>query len=61
MEAGAIPPLVDLLAHGSDNAKQQAAGALKILSVNDDNEVLSSSLSVMTGNQTAVKGSGLRC
>ena len=37
VKAGAIGPLVELLSLGSDNAKEQAAGALRNLSINAAN------------------------
>ena len=38
--AGAIPPLVRLLEAGTDGIIDRAAGALRILAVNDDNQVM---------------------
>ena len=37
--AGAIPPLVELLRFGSDWGKENAAGALGNLALNDQNQV----------------------
>ena len=38
-EAGGIPPLVDCVRAGSQNLKEQAAGALANLTVEEDNRV----------------------
>ena len=39
VEAGAIPPLVELLRQGSEKTKVAAAGALRTLAVGDRGEV----------------------
>lgn len=37
--AGGVPPLIELLKNGSEEAKEQAAGALHVMSVSHDNKV----------------------